>query len=151
MKIIKLYLNENLIGEGGATSDEDLVPALEMVAKAVKGIKGIKIEVLEGCINDLVNDFRDKFTRTYTVKGTYTISGMTAEVSMEFKAVSEEEAIEKAKNAGIQHPYIHIECEDDYCDDEDYDDDYYDDCDDYEDEEDEEESDSERIDIEWKY
>lgn len=147
MKLIRLYLNENLIGEGGATSDEDLVPALETIAKAVKGIKGIRIEVSEGNIDDLVNDFRDRFTRTYTVKGTYTISGMTAEVSMEFKAVSEEEAIEKAKNAGVQDPYIYIECEDDYCDD----DEYYDDCDDYDEYEDEDESDSKKVEIEWKY
>lgn len=124
MKIIKLYINENLAGEGGATDEKDLHSALEMILKAIKGIPGARVEVKEGELDELVEDFRGRFLTTYTVKGTYSIGSNEASVSMEIKAVSREEALEKAKELGLMNPYIEeYYDEDDYQDEEEYDED----------------------------
>lgn len=132
MKIIRLFRNETLIGEGGATSESDLVEAIETIMAAVKGVEGIRLEVAEGSKDELIDSFRKKFERTYVVKGIYIISGTKACVSVEVGAVSEEEAIEKAKELGISDPYI--DCYDDYEEeyDEEYDEEYEDDEDDFE-------------------
>ena len=128
MKIIKLYMGEMLAGEGAATSEEDLIPALKMVTKAIQGIKGTRIEIVEGSLEELVNDFRGRFETVYTVAGNYKLGTSNAEISVEVKAVSREEAIEKARKLGIENPYI-AEYDDEYEDDEydEYEDDEYDD------------------------
>ena len=128
MKIIKLYINENLAGEGGASTDEDLVPALETISRAIKGVPGVRIEITEGTIDDLVNDFRSKFERVYIVDGEYLIGNTPASISVQIDAVSEEEAIQKAKELGIINAHIKDSDYDCYDDDDDsYDeDDYYD-------------------------
>ena len=128
MKIIKLYINDNLAGEGGASTDEDLVPALETISRAIKGVPGVRIEITEGTIDDLVNDFRSKFERTYVVEGEYLIGDTHASISVQIDAVSEEEAIQKAGELGIINAHIKDSDYGCYDDDDGYDkDDYYDD------------------------
>lgn len=122
MKIIKLFINENLAVEGRATDEKDLLPALEMVLKTISGVSGTQVEVKEGKLDELVEDIKGCFLTTYDVKGTYLIGPNKASVSMEIKAVSEEEAIEKARNLGLIDPYLEKHY-DDYQDKKDYEED----------------------------
>ena len=65
----------------------------------------------EGKLDELIEDIKDCFLTTYDVKGVYFIGNNKASVSMEVKAVSEDEAIEKAKNLGLINPYIEKYCD----------------------------------------
>ena len=102
MKIIKLFINETLAVEGRATDEKELLPALEMVLKESK-------------LDELVEDIKGCFLTTYAVKGAYLIGSNKASVSMKIKAISEDEAIEKANNLGLINP-----CIEKYCDENNY-------------------------------
>lgn len=115
MKIIKLFINENLAVEGRAIDEKELLPALEKVLKTINGIPGTQVEVKEGKLDELIEDIKDCFLTTYDVKGVYFIGNNKASVSMEVKAVSEDEAIEKARNLGLINP-----CIEKYCDENNY-------------------------------
>ena len=115
MKIIKLFVNEKIAVEGRATDEKELLPALEMVLKTINNIPGTQVEMKEGKLDELVEDIKGCFLTTYDVKGVYFIGNNKASVSMEVKAVSEDEAIEKVKNLGLINPYIEKHCnENDY-------------------------------------
>lgn len=122
MKIIKLFINDNLAVEGRATDEKELLPALEMVLKTINNIPGTQVEMKEGKLDELVEDIKGCFLTTYDVKGVYFIGNNKASVSMEIKAVSEEEAIEKARNLGLIDPYLEKHY-DDYQDKKDYEED----------------------------
>lgn len=111
MKIIKLFINDNLAVEGRATDEKELLPALEMVLKTINGVPGTQVEMKEGKLDELVEDIKGCFLTTYDVKGVYFIGNNKASVSMEIKAVSEEEAIEKARNLGLIEPYLEKHCD----------------------------------------
>lgn len=106
MKIIKLFVNETLAVEGRATDEKELLPALEMVLKAINGVPGTQVEIKDGELDELVKDIKDCFLTTYAVKGVYFIGNNKASVSMDIQAASEEEAIEKARNLGLMNPYL---------------------------------------------
>lgn len=107
MKIIKLFIDETLAGEGRVVDEKDLLPALKIFLKAINGIPGARVEVREG---ELAEDIRSLIA--YIMKGVYYIGSNKASVSMEIKATSEEEAIEKARNLGLIDPYLEKHCDD---------------------------------------
>ena len=119
MKIIKMYIGETLQGEGAATDGKDLADAMKVILDATKGMKNVRIEVTDGTAEEITNNIRSRYETTYEVIGKVELAGASAEVKVNVKAVSEEEALEKAKEMGVLNPSIkhwHYCDDDDDCD-----------------------------------
>lgn len=128
MKIIKVYLHNTLISEGIAEDGEDTVKALEMVAKAFKGVEGVRFEVEDGDVDETVKGVRSRLERPYQVAGQVKVGKYTAETVLDINAVSEAEAIEKAEAEGLINPYIKDYSDYDNDDEEDEDEVDYEEC-----------------------
>lgn len=125
---VTLTINETPIGVGHASEGKDLHDALDFLNKTLKGVEGVKITLEDASIDEMSKEIRERYLeKEYEVSGD--LHGYNTLVKV--KAVSESEALKKAKEIGIVNPYIDDYDDEDYnCDDCDCDDECDCDCDD---------------------